>query len=310
MGPISDEKLEELKEGAQHYIDRRERAASRLAGDIEPQWCWAMVGLPIDVQEFNFAESLVIRPVIEPPEQAELIWYLGDKSHVNSVGRYSHAIGHELALRRDRFKSEEQAASFSWVVFAAIRVRSLAEFLIPAFANYSWSSISAVSDGSSMVRPVEDIPGANRFDSSRRVGVSDLQWVANHLTQFAKLLKNPRFHLAVECLTTHPFEATERMAAASLWVGFESIFKVDFELRFRLSALAASLLEPRGQKRIATYKKIKSLYDFRSRLIHGASVDTKKIVSHICEVREFLSLVLQEIVERKKMPDWDAVLFE
>jgi hypothetical protein len=101
------------------------------------------------------------------------------------------------------------------------------------------------------------------------------------------------------------------MSTASLWAGIESIFGIDKELRFRLAALTASFLEPRGDQRITRYKAVKKLYDFRSRVVHGAAARDTELVEHIREVRLLLSSLLCRMIESRHAPfgdEWDSVL--
>ena len=149
---------------------------------------------------------------------------------------------------------------------------------------------------------LEDVPAARRFGDAIVVSQVDLKWVSVHLTAWIDLLERPAFRLAVDSLTTHHQQANLRMAAASLWAGFEALFGVNSELRFRLSALAASYLEPRGTSRVNLYKRIKTLYDYRSKAVHGGATSDMQLQSHIIEVRGILSRLLCRMVEAKLLP--------
>jgi hypothetical protein len=102
------------------------------------------------------------------------------------------------------------------------------------------------------------------------------------------------------------------MAGAMLWAGIEALFSISSELRFRLAAYVATTLEERGRDRVECYRRVKRLYDFRSRLIHGAAVQEKAIIDHLVEVRLLLSRLICQIAETGKIreePEIEELLF-
>jgi hypothetical protein len=102
------------------------------------------------------------------------------------------------------------------------------------------------------------------------------------------------------------------MAGAMLWAGIEALFSISSELRFRLAAYVATTLEEGGRDRVECYRRVKRLYDFRSRLIHGAAVQEKAIIDHLVEVRLLLSRLICQIAETGKIreePEIEELLF-
>ncbi|WP_223259928.1 HEPN domain-containing protein, partial [Ralstonia pseudosolanacearum] len=103
-----------------------------------------------------------------------------------------------------------------------------------------------------------------------------------------------------------------RMSAAALWAGFEALFGINAELRFRLAALAAAYLEERGPNRLALYRRVKTLYDYRSKAVHGAATSDKQLASHILEVRGLLSRLMCRATQAGVLPstdDFEELLF-
>ena len=92
------------------------------------------------------------------------------------------------------------------------------------------------------------------------------------------------------------------MAAAALWAGFEALFGISSELRFRLSLLAAAYLEERGPERLALYRRIKKLYDYRSKAVHGGATSDDLLTGHVIEVRRLLSRLMCRMTEAGIMP--------
>lgn len=308
---LSKERLDDLRRLVDHFEARRLRAAERLATDRKGRWYFALLGLDLGVPEYHIGDVATLRPVVEPPGEVELATALRDKDLLSAVGRYAHFVRHELGVDRSFGSKDQGAFNLAWLFLAALQTRTLADFLVPAVSDHSWSTIAAVADGGCYVQLLQDIPRARRFAVSVRISEGDLDWAAQNLLAFAELLEAPKFRLAVDCLTTHQHEASLRMTTASLWAGVEALFGISSELRFRLSVLVAAFLEPRGPQRIARYRAVKSLYDFRSRAVHGGALDDAMLEQHIRDVRMMLSLLICKMVEAKRVPsedEWDATL--
>jgi len=155
------------------------------------------------------------------------------------------------------------------------------------------------------VQLLEDVPAARRLDSRAMLSVEALDWVNAQLKHWINLLEQPAFRLAVDAMTTHHHHANLRMSAAALWSGFEALFGVSSELRFRLALLAAAYLEDRGATRVSLYRRIKKLYDYRSKAVHGGATTDEMLVEHIVEVRHLLSRLLCRMTERCHQPSTD-----
>jgi len=51
------------------------------------------------------------------------------------------------------------------------------------------------------------------------------------------------------------------------------------------------------------YRRVKQLYDVRSRIVHGGKATAEEIAQHIVEVRALLSRLLCKFVEDGRVPD-------
>lgn len=295
-------KYDELKAIFEHFDDRKARALERQSADPRSCWCFALLGFTSAVPELRIEPLAIFRKVVEPPGEVELAGALRDGHLLASVSRYSHMITHELAIYPGERFDTKFVFNFSWWIISALRVRTLAELLVPVAANTSWSVISAAADHSVDVKFVEDIPRAHRFGPPVVVTENDLLWVENNIIVFVELLEVQCFRFAVEALSTCSFQSSRRMSSALIWSGIESLFNIKGELKFRLATYIASLLEARGQARVDMYKKITKLYDFRSKAVHGDSVTDTDVSEHICLIRVILSRLLCKIVELGKVP--------
>ncbi len=204
-------------------------------------------------------------------------------------------------MNRDFGDDDQQDFNLAWQLISALRVKTLAEFLIPAVADHSWSVIAALGEQSCQAQLIEDVPKARRVDAPVLVRQGDLEWVVEHIIPFMQMLEVPRFRLAVEAITTHQHLLSSRMMVASLWSGVEALMGVQAELRFRLGLFVACVLEPRGALRVERYRRVKKLYDVRSRAVHGAEMSEAELVSHIIETRKVLSGIICKMIEGGKV---------
>lgn len=308
---VTTEEINRLLGLTDHFEQRRLRASERLASLPVGRWHFGILGLDLPSTEMSIGEFATILAVLEPPGAVELAAALNDKSMWNAVARYSSGLRCELVINDVLTEKAQSAFNISWWIVSAIRAKTGLDLLVPAVADCSWSTIAGIQPGSCNAQLLEDVPRARRLASSRPLSEEDVAWVARNLFSFAGLLETPRFRLAVECLTTHNQEASLRMATASLWAGVEALFEVSTELRFRLAILIAAFLENRGPERIQRYRSVKRLYDFRSKVVHGAAVTDKAIEDHCRDAREVLSALVCKMTEMGSIPEgetWDEIL--
>jgi hypothetical protein len=281
-------RFSELRHLSEHFEARKARARERLKTVSDASWYLALVGLEVADADPGRMEPLArFQPVTEPPGEVELASACKDPGIFSAVGRYSQGIRFELALTRGEI-SDQGLFNTAWWIISALRVRTCAEFLVVAVSDRSWSTLAAIEDRSCQVQLLEDHPLAHRFEPSNPVTAGDLTWVGEHIFAFADLLENSRFRLAVDAVCTHHHIASPRMSAAMLWSGIEALFSIAAELRFRLAAGIAAILESPGAQRAECYRRVKKLYDFRSKIVHGAAVSQEDISEHIIEVRSIL----------------------
>ena len=291
--------LDEAEALAQHFVDRKARARDRLSRLGERNWCFGLLGLSMEPTPHAMEDLAVLRAVEEPPGEVELASVLREKSLLSAVARYSPGFRYELAVYRSADSVDDQVSfTIAWWIVSLLRIRTLIEILVPVAANCSWSVAAAVAENSLEVRLVEDVPRALVLNAPATITGEDIHWVSIHIKPFAKLLESVQFKLAVEALTTHAHQSSLRMTVATLWSGIEALFDVNSELRFRLAMYVDVLLEPRGATRIALFRRIRQLYDVRSKAVHGVKVSDDTLAEHIREVRAVLSRLLSAFIER------------
>jgi hypothetical protein len=308
---IDPGELRRLESLVHHFEERKNRARGRLDLVQGDWWCFGLLGFAMQPKEYMVGDLLVIRKVEEPPGEVELAGALKSPALFSAIGRYSHGLQYELAVNSS-IGADHAPFTLAWWVVSAIRAKTLCEILVPAVANLPWSTIAAADPKSVHVQLLEDVPSAIRMEPPVAVAEGDLDWVFEHLTNFARLLEDQRFFLAVEALTTHHHQSNLRMMTAAVWAGIEALFRVHAELRFRLSAYIAAYVEPAGAGRLDLYRELKRRYDFRSRAVHGAAVTDEDLREHVQRVRSILARLICKVAEAGGVPsadDFDGMLF-
>lgn len=304
--PLDEGRRKGIESRLDYFKARESRARGRLAFETRPCFSFAILGLKATDLPFEFGSEAQLRVVEEPPGEVELARGLKRSEMFSAVGRYSQNIRHELVVYRDLGLSDQGAMNLGWWIVSGLRVRTVVDVLVPAAADHSWDVVSAL-DRQCSVQLLEDVPRAWKFERERLVSGDDLTWIAENLITFADLLEVPSFRLAVEALGTHHHHQNLRMVAAALWSGVEALFGVESELRFRLAASVAAILEPRGESRKELYLRVKQLYDVRSKAVHGIRITDRILTDHILEVRNLLARLLCTYVERKACPTMSDV---
>lgn len=290
----------------EHFRQRKDSARERLAelGGIR-ELCFAVSGLSVECDKYDFSRVAVLRRVEAPPGEIELAQALHRKSLLSAVARHMPSVTHELAVACDGEIFDQSNMNLGWWIISALRTRSQVDILVPAVADVSWDVIPAVEADGCKIQLLEDVPAARRLNVQTAVSVDALDWVNAQLKSWINLLERPAFRLAVDAMTTHHHHANLRMSAAALWSGFEALFGINSELRFRLALLAAAYLEDRGPERVSLYRRIKKLYDYRSKAVHGGATTDEMLVDHIIEVRCLLSRLLCRMTEQCCQPSID-----
>jgi len=286
--------------------ERKRRCQERLDAEPKGYMYFAIVGARFEADYFALSDVGFIRGVKDSPNVFDLAGVLDDMMAHGAIQRYAPLITYELAVASDpEFVDTTMAAA--WALTASLRIRTGAEFLVPAAATHSWSTMAALKRGSCSIQLIEDFPKARQIGEQRIITSADCDWVARHFRTFMMLYASAAFRLAADCFSTYPHNANLRMSTAELWAGIESLFAVNSELRFRISALVASFLEPHGDARLELYRCMKSLYDFRSKAVHGADLTDEALTDHIVQVRLVLLRLLTRITEMEKLPTTDEL---
>ena len=303
---MSDDKYADLRRWAEYRIQRTERARGRQeAEEFRSTWYFGLVGLKSSVDDFRFSGGTRLKRLVEPPEPQEFEAAIQHRSIAGSVSRYKFT--HELAIDWGDTAEHAYLTAAYWSV-TLFRLRSGGSILVPAYADRSWDHIAAVTDGSCVMRLLEDVPKAHFFPATAPLDGHDLEWVDSNWTKTGLLYNaDARFSVALDAYTSHHLQESPRMVCASVWAGLEAIVGAQTETTFRLALYLSAMLEQQGPARLEMFRRLTKEYAVRSLAVHGGRLSPTKIQSNILYARELLRRLLIWLIERGTVPSKEEV---
>ena len=279
------------------YDERRE------TGPLES--CLGIVGLRLAEGTWSEFDFIEVRVVEVRANIHELQRAISDGVVATVLSRYSSYVAHELVIREGLATGDD--APILGLRFAdLLRIQSGPEILIPGALDASWCArtMNRLAERTCRGQLLEDYPNSISIDGGAAASHDQLRWTLEHLTIFSQLYTTrDTFALAVDAFCRHIQQSTKRMSAAMLWSGVEALFGTrGNETTYRLAIYVASYLEPPGIARLELFRKIKDLYNTRSRLIHGNTTATVDLDAHLRETRILLQRLLQRMIIDNEVP--------
>lgn len=205
-----------------------------------------------------------------------------------------------------------------WLLSALLLLRGFSRHICPAVSSYSWNHVAG-RQAKSREKQNEELPLqrfqggildfhlsvlAPRETSSSVLSLSDGKWIAEQYNSFELLAAtNEKFRFALEASIDWRYTKDMRIAISRIWSGIEALFGISTELVFRISLYAAVLIEERGDKRIHMFKKVKSLYNIRSKAVHGEPIENEKLLEGMNGSFQILRELLFSCIKRGKVPN-------
>lgn len=118
----------------------------------------------------------------------------------------------------------------------------------------------------------------------------------------SEMMDKPAFATAVNALWSYRQSLRPSVQLAILWAGIEALFRVQAELRFRISLLTSKFLDGDADEYIA----IRKLYDDRSKAVHEGIVKSKVAVESTAAL---LHKLILKCIEINDLPNEKDLLF-
>jgi hypothetical protein len=161
-----------------------------------------------------------------------------------------------------------------WWIAALLRTLYVPFISVPVVSNMAFAAIPQ-SRTDPVLEPLETsdrllCPGT---PEKRTLRTTELEWIRDNWLKCGYLMQeSPKLDTAFRAFDAAMIKGKASLSLIALWGGLEQLFSPSSgELRFRVSALIASYLEPVGPDRLALYRRILKLYDARSTAAHSAS---------------------------------------
>lgn len=194
-----------------------------------------------------------------------------------------------------------------WWLAALLRLKGSNLATIPVISSQPFTEIPSSEDEPYFwpieMKPSRLIPVKN---PDGNIIESDLHWIRNHWVSGGRLMnKNDDFNLAFQAIDQSIWSQSPSLALISLWGALERLFSPSHsEVSFRVSAIIASYLEPVGEERLLCYRRVKKLYNERSKVAHGSPIKEHK---SLFETYELLKRALVKILEVNHVPSRDEL---
>jgi len=200
----------------------------------------------------------------------------------------------------------------AWWITALLRLRLGPIFIVPVLGEQSFES-AKIHHTSAKYYPNEI---ESRFlvldpNARRTLTEVDVAWVAKYWIDASTLFYGiDSFRTIFEATDQCMFARHRSLAMIWLWGGLEAIFSPgEAELRYRISSVIASFLEPPGVPRMNAQKTISKLYESRSATAHGRK-DKKR--DSLQETYSIARRAVVKMIEENRIPthvELEAKLF-
>ncbi len=271
-------------------------------------------GLQLPEPEIELGKGIVIRKTyasifapfmvaFAPPESPET-HHPGPWSAAS--GGVSYDISAELVIPLEKEGEPAKSLQTARVILFLLRLGVNPAITLPVCSNMAFSKENAGAKDQTL-HPFE-VQGRSfpLAVSDSTAAYESLEWVRNHWEITQKLVdSSSEFALASDSIDQGQFIQNTALTLVSLWGALEALFSPSSsELRFRVSALIASFLEPPGTGRRERQKKIAKLYDERSKAAHGRPKHSQR---HLLDTFNLLREVLCKVIELGSVPTSDRL---
>ncbi len=200
----------------------------------------------------------------------------------------------DFSLRVEHPEGGEALAARAWNALWLFSLLSLA-FRSPVIPLYSHSKGRgfAIANRNLVIQRLSRIHAA---------APEPLAWAAASLDRFNSLLDNPQFQAAQRYYNNAHYLFDDDAKIMLLWAGIEGLLGVDAEISRRIALHAAILLDGTPEEKAALFLAVRRAYALRSKVVHGAGMDPKRLSFAYEFAGELLVNVLRKMVDLGRIP--------
>lgn len=252
-------------------------------------------------------KSVFLHPVELNPVGTEAYGAAKEPFVVPYVLKHSNLIVAEFLVEADELKNSKNTLSELRPITLCLSLSIGAPIQIPFALDTSWATLPAFRNREVDIQLTDSgYEDAVSF-SGATVTAEVASFVCDKIEIIRELLLEKRFQIAVdayeECLKIN----NKKIAIATAWTGIEALFAISSELRFRTAILAAAELFD-GDDPYWVYKDTISLYDARSKIVHGAVIKENAVNDAHGKSLYLLISLLRVIVQRESLRTSEEML--
>jgi hypothetical protein len=198
-----------------------------------------------------------------------------------------------------------------WWIASLLRLRVAATIGLPVVSSHSFASIPSLREEPQISTfEVSGLPLRAEAETNNTLTTSKLDWLKAHWQRAGALFSNEDFNAAFVEFDFSTRSPSLPLGLVALWGALERLFATsEQELSFRVSANIAAYLEPPSAGRYDLFKKVRKLYDHRSRAAHG---NPKYDIVPFQETYAIARRALIKIIESHHLPtkaELEALVF-
>ncbi|HYF36664.1 MAG TPA: hypothetical protein VD994_15315 [Prosthecobacter sp.] len=210
-------------------------------------------------------------------------------------GGFTFDVDAEVEMPMEIDGTDLKQDDITQILIGLIRLTVLPQIVAPAVASCSFSLLKDQPE--EKVQLLESLPKFFPIFSpyNGAITVDQFEWIKHHLRNAILLLnKHGAVRLGLDALSGVQHIQSSALSIVSLWAALESIFSVDSEISFRVSASIAAYLEPTGEQRLALFSAVKKLYSTRCKAAHaGKACDVNDLLATANLLRRVLVTILE-----------------
>lgn len=193
----------------------------------------------------------------------------------------------------------------AWLLNTLLVLRNHTQINSIALLNRSWNDIKDLDKNTEIKANLCDYHVSMlQINTLQQPILNDMDvlWISKNFETVNHLAyKSEKFRYALEVINSWRYCVDVRSAIAIIWAAIESIVVVSSEITYRLSLSISSLLIERGDKRIGKFKEIKSLYNLRSKVVHGSNIKGSEVEDALIGSFNLLSELIVFMIEKNKV---------
>lgn len=287
-------------------LKARHTRALEISSELKPKSLYLPIsgalavkdGASLRVGVISTGEPVFIRPVELNPLGTEAYGAAKEAYLVPYVLKHHGLVHSELVIEDITLErlSDDVLDQLRPITFC-LSLCVGAPISIPFLLRTSWSSLPAFNNQSVEIHLTSHGYTDSVSFTGGEVDTKIAEFVDCKLPSLRSLLKNKAFQIAVEAYEACLKVSNKKIAIATAWTGIEALFGISSELRFRIALYVATELSHVDEP-YDVFQQTLSLYDARSKVVHGATIDSTKLNDAYGRSLGLLMTLLRVIVER------------